>query len=182
MKINMTSTFSFRWRSWLGLSVALFLLYGAFNVFAALSVPLSLHGRGAGAVGDTLVLTTTADTALLGRSLTELQQADPRLGAFLVTFMDTMCAQMMAFALLQLGVVWFALRRGQRWALWTAAVADLAIFPYYGAIIQAYARFGVPPGDLSFLIGFAVVIVVATAVGWFSLRQPPAPQGAPAPA
>ena len=67
-----------------------------------------------------MVLSQTADAALLGRSLAELDKADPRLGAFLVSFMDTMCAYMMAFALLQLAVVWFGLRRGQVWALWTA--------------------------------------------------------------
>jgi hypothetical protein len=85
--------------------------------------------------------------------------------------MDTMCAYMMAFALLELGVVWFALRRGQVWALWTAAIANLAIFPYLAAIIRTYARLGVPPGDLSLLVAFAVVILAATALGWFGLRQ-----------
>ena len=171
MSTPTSHVFSFRWRSWLGLAVALLLLYGAFNVLSAVAVPLSLHRNGAGAVGGTLVLSQTADTALLGRSLAGLDKADPRLGAFLVSFMDTMCAYMMAFALLQLGVVWFALRRGQVWALWTAAIADLAIFPYLAAIIRTYARFGVPPGDLSFPVAFAVVIIAATALGWFGLRQ-----------
>ncbi len=173
MSTQMAKTFSFRWRSWLGLSVALFLLYGAFNVFLAITVPVSLHRGGAGAAGGALVLSPTADTALLGRSLAELDTADPRLGTFLVSFMDTMCAYMIAFGLLHLGVVWFALRRGQTWALWTVAIADLAIFPYFVAIVQAYAHFSVPPGDQSFLVAFAVVIIIATALGWFSLRQGP---------
>ena len=171
MSTHISSEFAFRWRSRLGLAVALLLLYGAVNVLSALVVPLSLHLNGAGAVGGTLVLSQTADSALLGRSLAELHRADPRLGAFLVTFMDTMCAYMMAFALLEIGVVWFALRRGQAWALWTAAIASLAIFPYLAAIIRTYARLGVPPGDLTFPVAFLVVIIVATALGWFGLRQ-----------
>jgi hypothetical protein len=114
MPTQTSNVFAFHWRSWLGLAVALLLMYGAFNVFSAVAVPVSLHLNGAGAVGGTLVLSQTADSALLGRSLAEVDKADPRLGAFLVSFMDTMCAYMMAFALLQLGVVWFALRRGTR--------------------------------------------------------------------
>ena len=114
MSAQNTSSFSFRWRSWFGLGVALFLFYGALNAFFAIFVPTSLHTGGAGAVGNTLVLSEMADSALLGRSLTDVQKADPRLGAFLVTFMDTMCSQMMAYAILQLAVGWFALRPGVR--------------------------------------------------------------------
>lgn len=180
MSTQMTNMFSFRWRSWLGLGVALFLFWGAINVYFAVSVPVSLHQNGAGGYGDVLVLSPQTDTAFLGRSLTELNKADPRLGAFLVSFMDTMCAFMMAYAILQLGVVWFALRRGHTWALWTAAIAALATLPYYGAIIQVYTRFGVPvtTGDVGSLVGFTVIIIAATIFGWLGLRQ--GPRSAPA--
>lgn len=171
MSTRIANGFSFRWRSWLGLSVALFLLYGAFNVLLAIVVPLSLHRGGAGAFGGTLVLSESGDTTLLGRSLADLDKADPALGAYLVSFMDTMCAYMMAFALLQLGVAWFALRRGHPWALWSVALADVAIFPYYLVIIQTYARFNAAPGDLSPLALFLVVTIVATGLGWFGLRR-----------
>jgi hypothetical protein len=107
MSAQVPNTFVFRWRSLFGVAVALFLLYGAFNVLSAVFVPVSLHLGGAGAApGGTLVLSETADAELLGRSLADLDKADPALGAFLVSFMDTMCAYMMAFALLQLGVAW----------------------------------------------------------------------------
>ena len=170
MSTQMTSAFRFRWRSWLGLAVALFLLYGALNFFGALFVPLSLHLNGPGAAGGVLVLSPTADAALLGRSLAELGQREPALGAYLVAFMDTMCAQMMSFAIVHLGVAWFALRRGERWALWTLLIGDLVILPYYAAVIQTFARFGVPPGDVSYL-GGVVIVLVATALGWLGLRR-----------
>lgn len=171
MSTQMTSAFSFRWRSWLGLGVALFLFYGALNAFAAIFVPTSLHSGGAGAAGNTLVLSPMADTALLGRSLTDVQKADPRLGAFLVTFMDTMCAQMMAYAILQLGVAWFALRRGQAWALWASVIAALASFAYFVPIIQTYARFITLPSDFWFLIPFGGIVLAATVFSWLGLRQ-----------
>jgi hypothetical protein len=172
MSTQVPNTFVFRWRSLLGLAVALFLLYGAVNVLSALVVPVSLHRGGAGAApGGTLVLSETADAELLGRSFADVDKADPALGAFLVSFMDTMCAYMMAFALLQIGVAWFALRRGRRWALWTLAIAGLSLFPYYVAIIESYDDFGVPSGDITAIVVFFVVTVAATALGWLGLRR-----------
>jgi hypothetical protein len=61
MSTQMTNAFLFRWRSWFGLGVVLFLLYGALNFLAAVFVPLSLHTNGPGAVGGALVLSPTAD-------------------------------------------------------------------------------------------------------------------------
>jgi hypothetical protein len=163
--MNTPPAFRFHWRSPLGLAVAFFLFYGAMNIVLAIYVPLSLHVRGPWSVGG-LVLTNELDQALLGE-LAAASQTDPRFGAFLVSFMDTMCAFMMAFALLQVAVLWFALRRGQAWALWAAALADLAILPYYVAITQTYARFGVV-GAGDFLRGtgiFAAIVLAATASG-----------------
>ncbi len=56
MSTQVPNLWSFRWRSWLGLAVVLFLLYGAINVLAAVFVPLSLHMNGAGGAGGALVL------------------------------------------------------------------------------------------------------------------------------
>jgi hypothetical protein len=170
--MNTSSTFNFRWRSWLGMSVALLLFYGAANVLAAIIVPVSLHRNGPWAVGG-LVLTEATDTAVLGPSLTTLSNTDPALRAFLVSFMDTMCAFMMAFAILHLAVVWFGLRRAQLWALWAVAMGDLAIVPYYAAISITYDRVGVPLGStvIDFVLAPAAIILVATALGWFGLRR-----------
>jgi hypothetical protein len=172
VSLQTSNSFSFRWRSRLGITVGLFLLWGALNVFAAIFTPLSLHRNGAGAVGA-LVLTPEADAALVGRPLVELAQADPKLNAFLVSFMDTMCAQMMAYAIVHLAVVWFALRRGQMWALWAAATGAVVSFVYFVPIVREYARFGVPAGG-GFMLGVAIALVIilaATATGWFGLRQ-----------
>jgi hypothetical protein len=169
--MNAQRTFPFRWRSLHALSVALFLFYGVLNFILPIYVPTTLHAGGPWAGGG-LVLTTGADQALLG-AFAETTQRDARVSAFLVAFMDTMCAQMMMFAILQIAIVWFGLRRGQAWALWAAALADLAIMPYYLAITQTYARFGVA-GTAQFMNGMwilAVFVLAATALGWFGLRR-----------
>ena len=170
--MNTSSTFNFRWRSWLGVAVALFLFWGALNAGLAVFVPVSLHRNGAGAVGGTLVLGANEDAALLGRPLAAIAQDDPKLNAFLVTFMDTMCAQMMAYAIVHLAVVWFALRRGQAWALWTVGAAAVVSFLYFVPIMMTYARFAVPVGESMRNIAIPIVIVlVLTALGWFGLRR-----------
>ncbi len=170
--MNAPSAFEFRWRSWLGVAVALFLFWGALNAFLAILVPVSLHRNGAGAVGGALVLGANEDAALLGRPLAAIAQNDPKLNAFLVTFMDTMCAQMMAYAIVHLAVVWFALRRGQAWALWTVGAAAVVSLLYFAPIMMTYARFAVPVGEFMRGIAISIVIVLAmTALGWFGLRR-----------
>jgi hypothetical protein len=53
-------------------------------------------------------------------------------------------------------------------------VGDLAIFPYYMVIGQTYARLDVSAaGGLPPLVVFVLIILAATVVGWFGLRQIP---------
>jgi hypothetical protein len=151
-------------------AVSLFLAWGALNAFLAIIVPASLHAKGVAAVGG-LVMSADMDGTVLGRSLTYIAQSDPRLNSYLVTFMDTMCAQMMSFAILLVGVTWFGLRRGQSWALWFAAAASIATFVYYVPIVAEFSRMGVLI-DASTLATFSPipVILIVAAVGWSGLR------------
>lgn len=172
MLAQISTGLSFHWRSWLGLAVVLNLLYGAANVFLSIYPPITLHLEGAGGAGFLVV--PIADSALLGRTLADLEKNDPRLGAYLLALMDAMCAFMMAYALVHIGVTWFALRRGQRWALWLLLVGALAIPPYYFAISQTYAGYGAlfAPLDWAFFfVPYAVVPLGLTIVGWLGLRK-----------
>ncbi|MBI2845235.1 MAG: hypothetical protein HYX86_01680 [Chloroflexi bacterium] len=166
------SAFSFRWRSWLGLTVVLYLLYGAANAFLSIYPPLLLHIEGFRGTGFLVV--PTADSALLGQTLADLEKADPRLGAFLLAMMDAMCAFMMAYAILHIGVTWFALRRGQRWALWVLLLGALTIPPYYIAVSQVYAGYGAPFSPLDwafFIVPYAIAPFIFTILGWLGLRE-----------
>jgi hypothetical protein len=123
---------AFRWRSWLGLAVALFLVYGALNLLIAIATPLTLQSGGAGASGFPPVMSMDGDAALLGRPLEGLRQSDPKLDALLVSGMHSMCAMHISMATLVLGATWFGLRRGERWALWALALSafgDRALLP-----------------------------------------------------
>ena len=149
----------------------MFFVVGAANFAAAIAVPITLHAFGPDASGG-LVLGADADAAFLGRSLSDVKTTDPAMAAYLVTFMDTMCAFMMAFAVFQFGVAWFAVRRAQAWALWAGLLANAAKVPYDLAVGGTFAQRGAPVvvglGSLFLLTGLAVV---ATAVGLSGLRR-----------
>lgn len=165
---------TFRWRSRLGVATVVFLLYGLFNVFAAIQVPITLHAKGAGGLGA-LIVSASADSKVLGLPLDKLATANPALSDYLVAFMDTMCMMMMAFGILQVAVAWFALRRGQRWALWALALADISFIPYLIGWTTIFSRYGVSAGEsVTSLGGFWILLVVGliitTALGWSGLR------------
>ncbi|HEY3117335.1 MAG TPA: hypothetical protein VGK54_11395 [Chloroflexota bacterium] len=86
---SMAFTQTVAWRSPLGIAIILFLLYGALNILFAIVVPLMLHTQGVGAAPG-LILSADADGSLLGRSLGDIARSEPRLNAYLVSFMDTM--------------------------------------------------------------------------------------------
>jgi hypothetical protein len=130
---------AFRWRSWLGASVILFLFYGALNAFAAVFVPATLISGGAGATAP--VTTLRADGYLVGGTqvLAALRHDNPKLDTLLVSSMVGMCSQMMAFAIVALLVSWFVIRRGGAWGLWGVTAGALVQVPYYAAISSMYA-------------------------------------------
>lgn len=165
---------NFKWKSLLGFSVVIFLLYGVFNFVMGIVVPYNLHTKGAAAMGG-LVISESADSKLLGMSLSGLKQASPGLNDFMVSFMDTMCMMMVGFGIFQLAVVWFALKHKQIWALWTLAIADLSFIPYWQAIANTYSRYGVSHAEVwgafgNFFYIVAALVLLATFAGWKALK------------
>jgi len=163
---------SFHWRSWLGAAVVIFVINGLVNILAAIVVPLSLSLGGAGALGGGgVVFSGDGDAALLGRPLEVLRQTDPKLDALLVSSMLGMCSQMMQFAVVALGLAWFALRRGERWALWFLVVGSLIGVPYYVIIAATYAAHGAPASGLLAFLPFWAVPIAGLVVGFIGLRR-----------
>jgi hypothetical protein len=163
---------TFRWRSWLGASVILFLLFGAANVLAALVVPTTLIRGGAGATA--VVLDPDSDAYLAGgkQIINALRHDNPKLDTLLVSSMVSMCSQMMAFAIVAILVTWFAIRRGQTWGLWAVTAAALAEVPYYVAITTMYAAQGAPiGGGVAGLFPFYVWPLIALALGLVGMRR-----------
>ena len=160
------SSLAVRWRGWLGLAVALFLVYGALNLLIAIATPLALQLGGSGAWGVSPVMSMDGDAALLGRPLQGLRQSDPKLDALLVSGMQSMCAVHLSMATLVLGATWFGLRRGERWALWALALSAVVTVPYFLLIAANYAAQGAPAmSGLTSIIGLWVLALVAFVAG-----------------
>ena len=160
-----------RWRSWLGASVVLFLLYGAVNVLAAVLVPATLISGGAGATAP--VATLDADSYLAGgtQALAALRRDNPKLDTLLVSSMVGMCSQMMAFAIVALLVTWFVIRRGEAWGVWGVTAAALVQAPYYAVIGSMYAAQGAPIAGFIGFVPFYAFPLLAFGVGIVGLRR-----------
>ena len=127
------------------------------------------------------MISNQADATLIGRSLADVGQHEPRLGTFFVSFMETVCAYMLSFGIVYVTIAWVALRRGHWWAFWTLVVSSLVVLPYYALIAVTYASFGVSLNDLYRPFSPVVLLVAAaTALGWWGLRR--AHSHVPAPA
>ncbi len=167
---------AFRWRSWLGASVILFLLWGAGNVVPALLVPGTLIRGGAGA--GPLVFDQDLDAYLAGgrQVLEGLRSTNPKLDTLLVSSMVNMCSQMMAFGILTILIAWFVVRRGNKWGIWGVAAASLAEVPYAAIITSMYAAQGAPVGYATILawVAFFITPLLALAAGIVGTRRSPA--------
>ena len=162
-------TTSFKWKSLLGLSVVLFLIYGIFNFVMAIAVPSMLHMHGSASMGG-LVVGNHADSLVSGQNLETLRQTNRPLDDFFVAYMYTMCLMMMNFGILQIAVVWYALKRGQRWSVWALFLADITFIPYLIAIARIYGKYGVPSSEVLgsfgyFWVTLSIIIIVATVSG-----------------
>jgi hypothetical protein len=160
---------TFRWRSWLGVSVVFFLIFGVINVALAIAVPTTLHLNGA---FPGVVFSGTGDGQLLGRSLAGLRHDNPKLDTLLVDSMTSMCAMMMGWGIMILATAWFGLRRGGPWAFWALLLSGLVALVYYFVISADYARQGAAWADgLISILEFSVPLFLGIIAGGIAFRR-----------
>jgi hypothetical protein len=120
----------------------------------------AIHG---GADATAVVLDSDSDAYLVGgkQVIDTLRSTNPKRDTLLVSSMVSMCAQMMASAIVAILVTWFAIRGGQAWGLWAVTAAALAQVPYYWAVISMYAAQGAPLGGAVGLVPYLVGPLIA---------------------
>ena len=167
--MNAQPALEFHWLSPLGLSVALFLLYGAVYLLIGVLTPIMLN---TGVGRQVTVSSVEKDNALLGGPTADLLEASPAL-AKLRTMLLTMIGGLLVTAgILVLTITWFGLRQGQGWALGALALAGVAVFPFWWLVFRPFGEAGIrvgldwPPFMLvpTALLGPAIVL------GWIGLR------------
>jgi hypothetical protein len=168
--VNASSTFSFQWLSPLGISVALFLLYGAWHVLVGIFFPI--YGRTGGSF-KALITSERADMVVFGKPPAILLREDSALATVRQSMADWQSGLWFCFGIFQIALARFALRQGQRWAIWTLTLADLGMIPFVGLYLQPILRASAPWGLFDpppILMTAVLVMPIAVLLGWIGLR------------
>ena len=100
----------FNWLSPLGISVALFLLYGAVYVLIGAFTPVMANSD----IGRRmLVISNRTDRIVFGDSPENLLRNDPALTKLRTTIFNMLAGMLVAAGILVIAVAWFGLRQGQ---------------------------------------------------------------------
>ena len=161
---------SFSWSSPLGVSVALFLVYGAIHLVSggiyALVAETDISRQG-------LFFSPGPDRALFGTSPADLIRDDRAVVQLRTLSFLAIAALLVGLAIAELSLTWFGLHEGQRWALVALAASGLAMVPFLALVFRAYLAAGAPLG-LSEIPPWiwvsGVLFVPATVLGWIGLR------------
>ncbi|HLC02727.1 MAG TPA: hypothetical protein VJK02_06800, partial [Anaerolineales bacterium] len=131
--MNAQATFTFRWLSPLGISVAMFLLSAAIHVLTPIAGLFLLHRYGpiSPQTSQYFVFSARAEEAWLGKAPAVLVEEFSGLRRLYLVLVDFTEAFTLGFAILTIGLTWFGLRTGQTWALWTVVAGHLAMLAIY---------------------------------------------------
>ena len=172
----MQSDGAFTWASPLGISVLLFLVYGAIYLLAGVVAGVVISGALGPDVGNRALFNTPAyDKAAFGleREPAEILSGDRVLAGLRRLLLLVVLGLLTAAGTLVIAVAWFGLRERQTWALIALTVAGLAVIPFWWLALLPYVRAGIPLTPLSVppFIGFTSALLVPAAIlGWLGLR------------
>ncbi len=159
----------FQWLSPLGISVALFLLYGGLYVLIGVLAPLLLN-RGIGPA--ILIVSSRTDSIVFGRSPSEILRDDPALFQLRTILLRMIGGLLVTAGCFHLALTWFGLRQGQTWALAALAIEGFAALPFWYLALRPYFQqgvnltlFDVPP----FMWVPAALLLPAVVLGWIGL-------------
>jgi hypothetical protein len=157
------------WASPLGASTILFALYGLIYVLIGALTPI-LHDRG---IGTTMVfISPRTDRVLFGADPSELLR-NPALAQLRSLLLIALGGMLVAAGILVIATALFALRAGERWALFALTIAGIAVLPFWVLIFRPYVAAGAPLslGDIPpFMWVPAALLVPAFVLGWIGVR------------
>ena len=167
---------AFIWASPLGISVLLFLAYGALYVFVGVVAGFVVSRALEPSVGSALFNTSASDTAAFGleREPFEILSSDPVFAGVRRLLLIVVSGLLTAAGTLVIAIAWFGLRQGQAWALIALTVAGLAVIPFWWVALLPYVRAGIPltPLHIPPFMSVAALVVPAAILGWLGLRTP----------
>ncbi len=157
------------WASPLGASTVLFVLYGLVYLLIGTLTAL-LHDREIGP--RMLFISPRADTVLFGAAPAELIN-DPTLSRLRSLLLTALGGILVAAGILVITTAVFALRDGERWALFALTLAGVAVLPFWVLVLRPYIAAGatLSLGDLPpFIWVPAALLIPASVLGWIGTR------------
>ena len=153
-------------------SAVFFGLLGALSLVVGLFVPFAIRGGG-GQPGPPGLFHPRPDAVLFGPEPVSERDA-ARVRTLGIMHFDWLSGNLVSVGILELGLVWFGLARGEVWAYVVLVLANLAVAPYYALIIGRYLRAGIRPSlfeipPLMWVPAFA--LPVAIVMGWVALAR-----------
>ena len=163
-------SFEFHWLNPLGLSVGLFLLYGAVYVFIGALTPFMSNTEIGRRVG---IISARTDRALFGDAPENLSRDNPAFATARTIIFNMLAGVLVTAGTLVIAVAWFGLRQGQAWALAALGLASVVVLPFWWLVFRPYLQAGAPL-DFSDMPPYmkvpAVLLVPALVLGWIGLR------------
>jgi len=157
------------WISPLGISVVLFLVYGAIYILTGGLTALLLNKFDA----KDLIFSNRTDSIVFGKAPTELLRDDPALFQLRTILLIIVGGLLFAAGCFHIALTWFGLRQGQMWALTTLTIGGVAILPFWILALRPYFQQSVnltladlPP----FMWVPAALLLPAVVLGWIGLR------------
>ena len=164
---------SFHWLSPLGIGVGLFLAWGAFNVVIGVLAPVLLRAA-SDAVPSLLVISPRADAVVFGADPERILKEQTAVPLVQRLLWQWFAGVLIAFGAATIAITWFALRRGEAWALVVLAIAAVATLASAGLVLETYVRRGAPLGlgDIPPLFTTAAILTPpAFVLSWIGLVQ-----------
>ena len=161
---------SFNWVSPLGVSVGLFLVIGVlWLVVGALIVPLHHASFGR----EALFVSPKTDEAFFGSEPRRLLRDDLPLSKLRTLLFTVIAGFLLLAGILFIFIAWFALHRGQVWALAALGMGGLVAIAFWAIALWPYIHERIPIGvsDLPPFIWIpSVLILPAFILGWVGLK------------
>ncbi len=165
----------FEWASPLGAAVVLFTAGAVVHLVVGLltGAIFQLVPEGMDVGRRYLFLNEGPDRALFGGSPRALLDGDPTLVRFRAIVFMALAGILVGLGIVELALVWFALKDGHAWALGALAISGFAMVPFFLGVLRPYlaAGIGIGLGDIPPFIWIpAAALVPATILGWIGLH------------
>lgn len=123
--------------------VGLFILGGFVDILIGAATPIVTRVGGL-LPSNTFWMTRAADEVLFGHAPSQIILDQPAAGLLYRLAIDLIGGLILVFGVFQVALAWFALRRGEWWALWALVVGDLLFVYAWSWVVQVYIKRGAP--------------------------------------